>query len=205
MTIALTHATTATGTNDSSKQISKDAWNEAHTITMATGRVLGRTTAGGGAVEELTTIPPNLGGTGVANNAASTLTISGNFATTLTVTNTTSLTLPISGTLAICALTINAQTVSYTIVLADGVNSYIRMNVGSANNLTVPPNSSVAFPIGTQIPIRQVGAGQTTVVQGSGVTVSTSLTLKLRAQNSSASLIKTGTDTWDLAGDLASS
>ena len=41
------------------------------------------------------------GGTGIANNAASTLTISGNFATTLTVTGTTALTLPTSGTLAI--------------------------------------------------------------------------------------------------------
>jgi hypothetical protein len=46
---------------------------------------------------------PALGGTGVANNAASTLTISGNYATTLTVSNTTSVTLPTSGTLATLA------------------------------------------------------------------------------------------------------
>jgi len=39
------------------------------------------------------------GGTGIANNAASTLTISGNFATTFTVTGATSVTLPTSGTL----------------------------------------------------------------------------------------------------------
>lgn len=43
------------------------------------------------------------GGTGVANNAASTITISGNFATTITVTNTTGVTLPVSGTLATLA------------------------------------------------------------------------------------------------------
>jgi hypothetical protein len=43
------------------------------------------------------------GGTGVANNAASTLTISGNFATTLTVTEATGVTLPASGTLATLA------------------------------------------------------------------------------------------------------
>lgn len=43
------------------------------------------------------------GGTGIANNAASTLTISGNFATTLTVSNTTSVTLPTAGTLATLA------------------------------------------------------------------------------------------------------
>lgn len=43
------------------------------------------------------------GGTGIANNAASTITISGNFAMTLTVTNTTSITLPTTGTLATLA------------------------------------------------------------------------------------------------------
>ena len=45
------------------------------------------------------TLPANNGGTGVANNAASTITISGNYATTLTVTGTTNVTLPTSGSL----------------------------------------------------------------------------------------------------------
>lgn len=44
-------------------------------------------------------LTPDLGGTGIANNVASTLTISGSFTTTLTVTATTSITLPTSGTL----------------------------------------------------------------------------------------------------------
>jgi hypothetical protein len=48
-------------------------------------------------------IGPANGGTGVANNAASTITISGNFATTFTVTNTTGVTLPTTGTLATLA------------------------------------------------------------------------------------------------------
>jgi hypothetical protein len=47
-----------------------------------------------------TAISPVAGGTGIVNNAASTLTISGNFATTLTVSEATSVTLPASGTLA---------------------------------------------------------------------------------------------------------
>lgn len=47
----------------------------------------------------LSVVPANLGGTGVANNAASTITISGNFGTTFTVSATTSLTLPTAGTL----------------------------------------------------------------------------------------------------------
>lgn len=47
--------------------------------------------------------PANLGGTGVANNAAATLARSGNHALTLTTTNTTSVTLPTSGTLSTLA------------------------------------------------------------------------------------------------------
>lgn len=41
----------------------------------------------------ITPIPPQSGGTGVANNSASTLTISGHFGTTLTISNTTTATL----------------------------------------------------------------------------------------------------------------
>jgi len=50
-----------------------------------------------------TVINPVYGGTGIANNTASTLTITGNYATTLTVTNTTGVTLPTTGTLATLA------------------------------------------------------------------------------------------------------
>jgi hypothetical protein len=48
-------------------------------------------------------VGPANGGTGVSNNAASTLTISGSFATTLTVTGATGVTLPTTGTLATLA------------------------------------------------------------------------------------------------------
>lgn len=100
------------------------------------------------------------------------------------------------------ALAINAQTSSYTLVLTDKDNKYVRMTSATVNSLTVPTNASVAFPIGTQIPIRQAGAGQTTIIAAGGVTVNTGLTLKLRTQGSSASLIKVDTNEWDLAGDL---
>lgn len=98
---------------------------------------------------------------------------------------------------------INTQTASYTLVLGDNVK-YVRMNVGSANDLTVPANGTVAFAIGTQIPIRSIGAGQTTVVQDTGVTVNIPVdkTLKLRTQGSSGLLTKVGTNEWDLTGDL---
>ena len=55
------------------------------------------------------------GGTGVSNNAASTLTISGAFATTVTVSGTTAVTLPTSGTLATLAgtETLTNKTIAY--------------------------------------------------------------------------------------------
>jgi hypothetical protein len=56
-------------------------------------------------------IVPSLGGTGVANNDASTLTISGNFATTLTVSGITALTLPTSGTVTALGPSIGAAEV----------------------------------------------------------------------------------------------
>lgn len=96
-------------------------------------------------------------------------------------------------------LPIAAQTASYTLVLADA-NSYIRMNVASANNLTVPPNSSVAFPTGTEITIFQKGAGKTTVVAGAGVTINTPNTLAIAVQYGAVTLKKVGTDEWDLMG-----
>lgn len=45
-------------------------------------------------------VTPQLGGTGVVNNSANTLTLSGAFGLTLTLSGTTSLTLPTSGTVA---------------------------------------------------------------------------------------------------------
>jgi hypothetical protein len=51
--ISLTHTTVAAGTDAGNGEIRKVQWNEEHTITMATARLLGRTTAGAGAVEEL--------------------------------------------------------------------------------------------------------------------------------------------------------
>lgn len=99
-------------------------------------------------------------------------------------------------------LVTSAQTASYTLVLADAAD-IVEVSNASANNLTVPLNSSVAFPIGTQINILQTGAGQTTVVATSGVTINATPGLKLRAQWSSATLIKRATDTWVLIGDLS--
>ena len=98
----------------------------------------------------------------------------------------------------------NEQTgTSYTLVLADG-GKLVEMNNASANTLTVPPNSSVALPVGTQILVLQTGAGQTTLAAGSGVTVnSKDGNLKLSDQWCGVTLIKRATDIWVAIGDLS--
>jgi hypothetical protein len=105
--------------------------------------------------------------------------------------------------LATAMIAINAQTASYTAVLTDD-GKLVTMSNASANNFTVPPNSSVAFGIGTQINIAQLGAGQTTLVAGAGVTLNSSGTkLKLKDQYAVATVVKTGTDEWFAVGNLS--
>ena len=101
-------------------------------------------------------------------------------------------------------LNTNEQTgTTYTLALTDD-GKVVEMNNASANTLTVPPNSSVAFPVGSQILVLQTGAGQTTVAAGAGVTVnSKDGNLKLSAQWCAATLIKRATDVWVVVGDLS--
>ncbi len=101
-------------------------------------------------------------------------------------------------------LNTNAQVgTTYTLALTDD-GKVVEMNNASANTLTVPPNSSVAFPVGSQILVLQTGAGQTTLAAGAGVTVnSKDGNLKLSAQWCAATLIKRATDVWVVIGDLS--
>ena len=99
-------------------------------------------------------------------------------------------------------ITQNATVGAYTLVLTDD-NRMVEMNNATGTTLTIPLNSSVAFPVGTMITILQTGAGQTTVVGAGGVTVNGTPGLKLRAQYSAATCIKRATNTWVLIGDLA--
>ena len=99
--------------------------------------------------------------------------------------------------------TFNAQTgTSYTLVLTDRQKT-VTMNSASANTVTVPPNSTTAFPIGTEIHIIQKGAGKTTIAQGAGVTIySDSGNKAIAIRYASAVLIKEATNTWYLIGAL---
>tara|TARA_R110000868_G_scaffold287312_1_gene547696 strand:+ start:147 stop:536 length:390 start_codon:yes stop_codon:yes gene_type:complete len=98
----------------------------------------------------------------------------------------------------------NAQTgTTYTLVLTDA-GKLVTLNNASAIALTVPTNASVAFAVGDQINLLQLGAGQVTVAGDAGVTVSSEgAKLKLKAQYAIGTLVKTGTDGWVLVGNLA--
>lgn len=95
------------------------------------------------------------------------------------------------------------ETSSYTLVLTDA-GKFIQMSVATANTLTIPPNSSVAFPINTEILFSQAGVGQVTITPGVGVTVNAAdAALKSRKQHSVAGIVKIDTNTWLAFGDLS--
>lgn len=96
---------------------------------------------------------------------------------------------------------------AYTLVLGDQGDILLASNGATAGTITIPTNASVAFPTGTQITIIQTGSGQLTIQGAGGVTVNstgaTSTAPKLRAINSSATCIKSDTNTWYVVGDIA--
>jgi hypothetical protein len=105
-------------------------------------------------------------------------------------------------------LAFDAETASYTAVLANN-GQVVTMDNASANTFSIPTNASVAFPVGTQINVLQIGAGQTTiqaVTSGTTSILSTGAAAaapKLRVRYSMATCIKAATDTWYVVGDIA--
>ena len=113
-------------------------------------------------------------------------------------------------TSASAALAFNAQTgTTYTFVLADADNKLVTASNAAAQTYSIPTNATTAFPIGTQINLIQIGAGQVTVqaaTSGTTTVVSTGATAaspKCRAQYSAVTLIKRATDSWYAVGDIA--
>lgn len=98
---------------------------------------------------------------------------------------------------------INAETASFTFALTDAGEL---TKVTSASDVvgTVPPNSSVAFPLGTQLDVVGRGTGLVTIAEGAGVTINvpSGMTLALAGQYAYASLKKIATDEWDMVGLL---
>ena len=98
---------------------------------------------------------------------------------------------------------VNAQTgTTYTFVIGDAFKTVTSSNA-SAQTITIPPNSSVAFAVGDRIDVVMLGAGTTTITGGSGVTVNGVSTGSgaISAQYAAVSCLKLATDTWLLMGN----
>lgn len=97
---------------------------------------------------------------------------------------------------------VNVKLSDYTLALTDK-DKLLELSNSGAQNITVPPNSSVAFPIGTQILFANFGSGLWSFVAGSGVTIlSDGGKLKIASQYSLVTLIKRSTNTWYLSGNI---
>lgn len=96
-------------------------------------------------------------------------------------------------------LAANRRTVDYTLVLTDK-DKLVELNKATAIVLTVPTNATVAFPVGTVIPVVSLGAGQGSVAAAGGVTIlSENGALKLNRYKQGV-LVKIATNTWYLFG-----
>jgi hypothetical protein len=104
----------------------------------------------------------------------------------------------------IALLTTNTAALGGTYTLSlDDISKTLTFNSTATYTVTVPPNSSVAFPIGAKVDVVRLGTGAVTIAQGSGVTVnSKNLNKNIAAQWSGATLVKVDTNTWILIGDL---
>ena len=97
----------------------------------------------------------------------------------------------------------NEEDGAYSFVLTDA-GKMVRGNNASPMTYTIPPNSAVAFPVGTAIVVRNVGAGTITITRGAGVTLllaggSTSKDVAL-AQWGMATLIQETANNWVISG-----
>jgi hypothetical protein len=102
----------------------------------------------------------------------------------------------------------DVSTTSDTFVLADLRNKLIRYSSTSNVAVTIPLNSSVAFPIGAVVNVIKTGATGTITISGAGgVTITsaaaTSATPTITGQFKAASCIKIGTDAWYVIGGIA--
>lgn len=210
MAVSLKHAfQSAQPDGPDSTKVQPSTWNAEHTLTCATARLLGRTTAGTGAVEELTA------GAGLTLSGGSLAVTSGAYTTPTGTENLSNKTLTTGNVLDGGTSVSDAGTISpsspgfrglpivtpsgaYTIGLTDAGKI-----VYAVGNITVPVNSSVAFPSGSTVVIINVTTGAT------NITISSSDFIYLAAGSAGtrtlapfgiATLIKINSNSWVATG-----
>ena len=99
--------------------------------------------------------------------------------------------------------TLNAQTgTTYAPILGDE-NTMVTLSNAAAITVTLPQDSTTAFPTGAEVDFLWLGVGQPSFVAGSGATVNATPGLKLRARYSAATAKKISTNGWVVIGDLS--
>jgi hypothetical protein len=96
-----------------------------------------------------------------------------------------------------------SRTASGTLQLSEA-ESLVEVNAASGVTITIPTAATVAFPIGTSITLRQVGAGSVTVAAAAGVTLRNPGSLVTKGQWASLLLSKRGTNEWVVEGNTTS-
>ena len=138
-------------------------------------------------------------GVAVANIGYTPVNKAGDTATNLALAFTT----PAATSAGYLGAPVNNQNVNYTFALGDA-GGMVRANSAGAIAWTIPPNASVAYPVGTCIVVRNVGAGVVTLTRGAAVTQllagsGTSKDVAL-AQWGLATLIQEGVNNWTING-----
>jgi hypothetical protein len=94
---------------------------------------------------------------------------------------------------------------TYTFVLTDAGKLVSATNASMAT-LTIPPNSSVAFAVGSAIAVVSYGATTCTVAAGAGVTLNSTggagADVVIDGQYAGVTLYKIGTNTWLAVGAI---
>lgn len=100
---------------------------------------------------------------------------------------------------------INNQVGTTYQLAASDAGGVVRASNASPITVTIPENTTTAFPVGTSIAIRQVGAGQITLALDDGVVLNVPVGFDAITgrQGATIAIHKVDEDEWDLTGDLA--
>jgi hypothetical protein len=107
-----------------------------------------------------------------------------------------------AGTVADTTIAAKVITSAYIPVVSDA-GLVLEVNSSSVVNITIPPHTTAAFPVGSVFDILRYGTGAVNLIGGTGVSIRTPSTLSLRAQYSTVSLRQRAFNEWVLAGDVA--
>lgn len=184
MALSLLHATQATGTDAGNGDIHKAEWNQEHAIVMATDKLLGRSTAGTGSVEEIAI------GSGLSLSAG-TLSASGGGGGSLTISNKTAAYTVVAGDLGtIINCTSGTFTVSLTAAatLGAGFNCWIwNTSTTTADAITIDPAGTETIDLRTTLILRQ-GEGMQIVCDGTNWQTGDKKVMRSYADNMAGSL-----------------